>query len=161
TRAGPAALAVILAISLGCGFVSAISPPTRKADIFYYAFQGRMVARGGLNPYAVPPRSYATDPWFPLVSPVWRDLPTGYGPAWLLLSAGIDRISDNGGLARDSVQTILAYRLLFLAATVGSAGAIWLILRKVAPSRRVVGTLAIAWNPVVLVMGFEHNDVVM
>jgi hypothetical protein len=161
TRAGPAGLAVILVVVLGCGLVSATAPPSRKSDIFYYAFQGRMIARGGLNPYAVPPRAFAVDPWFPLVSPVWRDLPTGYGPVWLLISEEIDKVSDNGGFARDSVQTILAYRLLFLGATIGSAGAIWLVLRDVAPARRVVGTLAFAWNPVILAVGFEHNDVVM
>jgi hypothetical protein len=120
-----------------------------------------MIARGGLNPYADPPRAFASDPWFPLVSPVWRDLPTGYGPVWLLISEGIDKVSDNGGVARDSIETILAYRFLFLSATIGSASAIWLILRDVAPARRVVGTLAFAWNPVVLAVGYEHNDVVM
>jgi hypothetical protein len=160
-RTGPTSLAVILAVVLGCGLVSATAPPSRKSDIFYYAFQGRMIARGGLNPYAVPPRAFATDPWFPLVSPVWRDLPTGYGPVWLLISEGIDKVSDNGGVARDSVQTILAYRLLFLASTIGSITGIWLILRDGAPARRVVGTLAFAWNPVVLAVGLEHNDVVM
>jgi hypothetical protein len=155
------ALAVVLTVTLGFGVVSAIAPPARKADIFYYAFQGRMLARGGLNPYAVPPRAFAADPWFPLVSPVWRDLPTGYGPVWLLLSEGLDRVADDGGQQSDSIVTILAYRALFLGSVLGSAVAIWSILGKVAPDRRLFGTLAFAWNPVVPIAGFEHNDAVM
>src|SRR2546430_15479970 len=111
-----------------------LSPPVRNGDIFYYAFQGRMVARAGLNPYVVPPRNVVDDEWFPFVSPIWRNLTTGYGPAWLLISAGIDRGFDRGGAIPDFVSTILAYRVLFAIFTVANVVLLWVILGTLAPA---------------------------
>ena len=138
-----------------------MSPPTKKADIFYYAFQGRMIVRDGINPYLVSPRAVEEDSWFPLLSPTWRDLTTGYGPAALLMSSAIDLAVDRDGAIPDVTRMVLALRGSFAGLTVGNVILIWLILGQTAPTRRLVGTLAYAWNPAVLVVGVEHNDTAM
>ena len=154
------ALVFVLLVTALLTLATVASLPTRKADLFYYAFQGRLIARARLNPYLQPPRALAADAWFPFVSPVWRDLPTGYGPVWLLLSAGVDLVADRGDTLDSFVQTILALRALFAGLTVVNTLLIWLILADLAPSRRLIGAIAYAWNPVVLLAGFEHNDTV-
>jgi hypothetical protein len=119
-----------------------------------------MIARGGMNPYELPPRAFATDPWFPLVSQVWRDLRTGYGPVWLLLNEAIDRVADDG-TSPAIVTTILGLRALFIGGGIASAALIWRIVRALDPGRRAAATVAFAWCPMLLVVGYDHNDVVM
>ena len=154
-------LLVILLVTALTSILVVTSPPTRDADLLYYAFQGRMIARQHVNPYLVPPRAREADPWFPLVSPTWRDLTTGYGPVWLLTSAGVDVLADQGGSLSDVVRTVLAFRALFAVLTLANTLLIWLILGELAPPRQLIGSLAYAWNPAVLLVGMEHNDTVM
>jgi hypothetical protein len=154
----------LLAILLVSGLASlsvVVSPPIRQADLFYYAFQGRMLARDHQNPYLVPPSALTADAWFPLVSPAWRNLTTGYGPTWLLVDAGVDLAVDTGGSLPDIVRTVLADRVLFAGLNLGNCLLLWLILGRLAPARQVTGTLAYAWNPAVLLVAPEHNDTLM
>lgn len=155
------ALMLVLIVTALLNGLLVASLPARQADLFYYAFQGRMVARAHLNPYVLPPRALAPDAWFPFVSRVWRDLPTGYGPVWLLVSAGVDALVDRGGALSDFVRTIVALRALFAASSVLNALLIWLLLADLAPERRLLGAIAYAWNPAVLLTGVDHNDGVM
>jgi len=84
-----------------------------------------------------------------------------YGPVWLLLSGGLSLLAEalGGGL--------LAYALLFklvgLASHLASALLVWVILGRLAPSRRLSGTLLYAWNPLCLLefCASAHNDAVM
>ncbi len=153
-------LVAVTATGMACGLIL-MSPPARKADLFYYAFQGRMIVRDQVNPYVVAPRAEEGDSWFPLLSPTWRDLATGYGPSSLLASAAIDLAVDRGGAVPDATRAVLAFRGLFVGLTVANVALIWLILGYLAPSRRTVGILSYAWNPAVLLVGVEHNDTLM
>lgn len=155
------AIVVVLIVTIFLNVLLVFALPIRQEDLFYYAFQGRMIARAHLNPYILPPRAIEADAWFPFVSRVWRDLPTGYGPVWLLITAGIDVLADRGGAVPDFIRTILALRVLFATANVVSACLIWLLLGNLAPERRLLGAIAYAWNPVVLLLGVDHNDGVM
>src|SRR6185437_9696581 len=110
---------------VACGAV-VMSPPAKKADLFFYAFQGRMIVRDRINPYLIPPRALESDSWFPLLSPTWRDLTTGYGPASLLMSSAIDLAVDRGGAIPDVTRMVLALRGSFAGLTIGSAILIWL-----------------------------------
>ncbi len=157
----PSAAVIVLVVTVVMNGLLVAALPIRQEDLFYYAFQGRMIARAHLNPYLLPPRTLEADAWFPFVSRVWRDLPTGYGPVWLLIAAGIDVLADHGGAISDFVRTILAIRVLFATASLLNAWLIWIVLGQFAPRRRLLGTLAYAWNPAVLLMGTDHNDAVM
>lgn len=156
-----ATLALVISLTTMILGVIVLAPPVRKADLFYYAFQGRMIAHAGLNPYSTPPRALEADPWFSFVSPVWRDLTTGYGPSWLLISAGLDRVLDRSGSQSELVRVVVGLRALFALSILASAALLWDILGALLPRSRSRAVVAFTWNPSVLVVGLEHNDVVM
>src|SRR5579884_1019837 len=140
----PSAAVIVLVVTVVMNGLLVATLPIRQEDLFYYAFQGRMIARAHLNPYLLPPRALEADAWFPFVSRVWRDLPTGYGPVWLLIAAGMDVLADHGGAISDFVRTILAIRALFATASLLTTWLIWLVLGQFAPRRRLLGTIAYA-----------------
>jgi hypothetical protein len=154
-------LPIVVAAAAALYGVAALSPPARNADIFYYAFQGRMIARGSLNPYVEPPRAYNADSWFSFVSPVWRDLTTGYGPSWLVVGDAVDHTTDRGGTTADLARTVLVYRLGFVCANVLSTIMLWIIVGMLAPARRLLSATAFALNPATIMVGVDHNDAVM
>ncbi|HLH72586.1 MAG TPA: hypothetical protein VKX96_04825, partial [Chloroflexota bacterium] len=154
-------LLIVLGFSVLASVIMLVSPPSRNADLDYYAFEGRMIIRDGQNPYAVPARALADDAWFPVLSPTWRALTTGYGPAWLAIASGVDVVTDHGGGLSDLARTLTGFRLLFVVLGSFNALFIWSILGIIAPERRLTGTIAYVWNPVVLLIGVEHNDTAM
>lgn len=158
---GRPAQAIILAVAILLTATLVLSPPLSKADEVYYAFEGRMVVRLHANPYLVPPRQLVTDPWFPYLSSTWRNLTTGYGPTWLLITGAVDAAVDRGSGAEGLANSLLAMRTFLAALTIGEALLIWSILGQIAPARQVLGSVAFAWNPVVVLVGNTHNDTVM
>ncbi|GGJ84622.1 hypothetical protein GCM10010123_12820 [Pilimelia anulata] len=84
-----------------------LAAPLGSRDVYSYACQGELVARG-LDPYAATP---ATLPcrWVGAVAPLWRDTPAPYGPVFLAL-AGAAAVLGGGSLW----VTILLLRLAAL-----------------------------------------------
>lgn len=58
--------------------------PAFSKDILNYAFAARIVTVYRSNPYQEPPRSFAQDPWLPLIN--WQDVTSPHGPLWLFFS---------------------------------------------------------------------------
>ena len=155
------ALALVLVVAAALSGVILFDPPARSADLDYYAFEGRTVVRYGQSPYQSAPSALAADSWYPILSPVWRDVRTGYGPSWLALTSAVDVVADRGGAQPDLAKTLSGLRALFVALNMGSVALIWALLSVLAPRRQLVGAIAYGWNPVVFLVGVEHNDVTM
>ena len=62
-----------------------VTPPLASRDVYSYACQGWSYAAGH-DPYRVGVAA-AGCPWVDAVSPIWRDTPAPYGPAFVLLAA--------------------------------------------------------------------------
>ena len=125
-------------------------------DVFLYHAYGRTIETYAANPLLYAPITFPDDPILPFV--FWRDLPSAYGPLWLMLSAPVSRIAGESATA-----AVLAYRGLALILHLGTAAAIWLVLRRAAPKEAAAGLVFYAWNPLVLieVVANAHNDVLV
>jgi len=152
-----------LALALGgaalFGATLVLLPSLPSDDVFSYILYGRIAAVHGANPLVATPGDFPADPFLSLV--FWRGTRSVYGPAWLLLSHGLTLLAQalGGSLA---VYTLL-FKLLGFAAHLANAALIWAILGRIAPGRRVFGTLLYAWNPLCLLefCASAHNDALM
>ncbi|MEV7564836.1 polyprenol phosphomannose-dependent alpha 1,6 mannosyltransferase MptB [Streptomyces tanashiensis] len=136
-----------------------LAPPLHSADVYSYIAQGAMVLEGhdvyGAGPSVLGPGDLGADA-AASVGGNWTDTPAPYGPAFLLLAAGVVKLT--GGAV---VPAVLGMRLIALGALAlivwavrglgggrgGAGGALWLA----------------ALNPLLLVhvVGGTHNDGLM
>jgi hypothetical protein len=134
------------------------SYPVDAIDVFAYAIYTRGWALHGVNPLAVAPAQFpGNDPWVGLAGE-WADAPSPYGPVWQVLSLGT--YFAGGG---DFLKHLYALKVLMILAYLGSAMLIYLILKQRQPAWALAGTIAFAWNPLVLLAVAQngHNDIVM
>jgi hypothetical protein len=132
------------------------SPVMLSSDTYAYSYYGRLLAFHGLDAHAVAPKSTLSDPF--LMGGYYDFMPSVYGPLWTLISAGITRIAGSHiGL------TLLLFRSLEAAATLGSGGLVYSILRRLSPQKAVWGTALFLWNPLVVMESAlgGHNDACM
>lgn len=152
-----------LALALGgaavFGATLVLLPSLPSDDLFSYILYGRIAAVHGANPLVATPGDFPGDPFLSLV--FWRGTRSVYGPAWLLLSQGLTLVAQ--ALGGSLAAYTLIFKLLGFAAHVANAALIWAILGRLAPRRRVVGTLLYAWNPLCLLefCASAHNDALM
>jgi len=135
-----------------------LSYPLGAIDVFVYAIYTRGWALHGLNPLAVSPAQYPPgDPWLSLAAE-WINAPSPYGPVWQVLSLGA--YYAGGG---DFLLQVYALKVLAILAYLGCAILIYRILRQTRSEWALAGTLAFAWNPLVLIEVAQnaHNDIVM
>ncbi len=136
-----------------------IEPPILSTDVLAYLSQGYIGGPMRGNPYLQPGAAVAGTPYgMQLASLGWTPKQVSpYGPLWIALETTVVRLVD------DIPTQILALKAVAIAASFGSAVVIWRILAHVRPERRLLGTLAFLWNPVVVVefAGEGHNDAVM
>src|SRR5262249_29649551 len=151
------ALALVGAAILGLTCV--LLPALPSDDLFSYILYGRISAVHGGNPLVSTPATFSNDPFLTLV--FWRGVRSVYGPAWLLLSSAITQLAQ--ALGGTLTAYVALFKLLGLAAHLMNAALIWLILTRLAPERRLLGTLLYAWNPLCLLefCASAHNDAVM
>ncbi|MFF0472516.1 polyprenol phosphomannose-dependent alpha 1,6 mannosyltransferase MptB [Streptomyces sp. NPDC004284] len=132
-----------------------LAPPLHSADVYSYIAQGAMVLEGhdvyGAGPAVLGPGDLGADA-AASVGGNWTHTPAPYGPAFLLLAAGVVKLT--GGAV---VPAVLGMRLIALGALAlvvwavrglgGGGGALWLA----------------ALNPLLLVhvVGGMHNDGLM
>jgi len=138
--------------------VSIPAYPLTAIDMFSYAIHTRGWALYGLNPLATAPAALPSyDPWLGLAGE-WGDAPSPYGPVWEWLSLAAYHLSGGTFLAH-----LLALKVLTALAYLGCVGLLYQILRRIRPEWAVAGTLAFAWNPLVLLESVQngHNDIVM
>ena len=152
-----------LALALGgailLGLTLVLLPSLPSDDVFSYILYGRISAVHGANPLISAPSGFPNDPFLSLV--FWRGVRSVYGPAWLLLSAGITHFAE--ALGGSLAAYVMLFKLVGLLAHLANVALIWAILGVLAPRRRLLGTLLYAWNPLCLLefCASAHNDAVM
>lgn len=134
------------------------SYPLTAIDLFIYAIRTRGWALYDLNPLATAPQTLpSTDPWLGLAAE-WVDAPSPYGPLWEWLSLAAFYLS--GG---DFLRHLFALKIVAMLAYLGCAWLVYQILQRLQPGWAAAGTIAFAWNPLVLLESVQngHNDIVM
>ncbi|HLI09168.1 MAG TPA: glycosyltransferase family 39 protein [Ktedonobacteraceae bacterium] len=150
--------------TLFIGLVCVTIPVVTSSDVFSYIAYARMGVIYHLNPLTTLPVQIHSDPVYQYI--YWTNQPSAYGPVWVIISGALQILVDAFGF-KDIAAMILALRLFGLAMHLGSTMLIWSIsgylMGRNAPylrGKRLLLTLAFAWNPLLL---FEacvnaHND---
>ena len=149
-------VAPLLAMTCVLALPLVILPGLVSDDLYLYNLYGRTISVYGLNPIYHPPSSFPSDPHLQWV--YWRDLPSSYGPIWLMLCAALSHVS------ADSVTLmVFVYRGAAAILHLLTVMALWSTLHSMRPRTATTGTIFYAWNPLVLleVVGNAHNDVLV
>ena len=143
----------------GPGIVAAglllIAPPTGSGDIFEYAFYGKMLAHGHLNPLTTAPIRMRGDPWFRFVG--WKRQPSVYGPVWVYVAGGA------AALAGSRIAVAIGVLKLVSVAGLLAGGFYASRLMDDEPGARRRSLVAFLWNPLVLfaIAGDGHVEGVL
>jgi hypothetical protein len=138
------------------GITLLLQPLLFSDDVFTYIFSGRILSIYGADPLNTAPIQFPADPYYMYVLS-GRALPNIFGPLWLCIASFLAWL----GTASGSTQlTLLLFKGFALLMHLLSCYLCWLILSKVAPGRRVLGTLLYAWNPLAVIelAGGGHNE---
>ena len=127
-------------------------PALFSNDVFSYIFTGRMLTIYHADPMNTVPAQFQRDPYLPWITQ--PGVPNIYGPLWLAITSLLV------GVGNGPITTLLLFKGLALLSHLVNCLLIWAILGKIAPARRLPGTLLYAWNPLALVelAGNGHND---
>ena len=132
------------------------APPLFSLDVYSYAAQGEMVAKG-LDPYLHGPSVLGNGPFLTLVDPLWRHVTAPYGPAWERLSGWVVQLSGHRVL-----WAVVGFRVV---AAIGLALLAWGIpaLAHAAGRNDAAAFTVAVLNPLVLLtlLGGSHNDALM
>ncbi|MEW5961564.1 MAG: hypothetical protein AB1801_27925, partial [Chloroflexota bacterium] len=147
----------LIASSAILAAVSIPAYPLTAIDLFIYAIRSRGWALYGLNPLSTAPEQLPADPWLGLTGE-WVNAPSPYGPVWEWLSLGAYYLSRG-----DFLTQLLLLKILAALAYLGCVWLVYRILRQLRPAWAVAGTIAVAWNPLVLLESVQngHNDILM
>ncbi len=141
------------------GLTLALLPSLPSDDVFSYILYGRISALHHANPLIATPSDFPRDPFLSLV--YWQTTRSVYGPVWLGLSDVVARLAEalGGGLA----AYVALFKLVGLASHLANVALVWAILGRIAPERRLAGTLFYGWSPLCLLEfgASAHNDAVM
>ena len=158
----------ILASASLLGIICTLIPVVTSPDLFSYIIYARMETVYHLNPLTTTPLVIPKDVIYNYL--YWKDQPSAYGPTWILLSGLLQGCISLLFGVKNIAGMVLSLRLLGLVAHLWSTLLIWSISGHIQClygasklHRRILATLAFAWNPLLL---FEacvnaHNDTVM
>ncbi len=149
-------LMVLLGGVLLFGLLLLFQPALFSDDVFTYIFSGRLLAVYHANPLNTAPLQFPGDPYLQWVVS-GRNAPNIYGPLWLCIASGLV------SLGNGQVMTLLLFKGVALLSHLLNCLLVWAILSKIAPSRRLLGTLLYAWNPLAMLelVGSGHNEGVL
>ncbi len=160
-------------------------PGTQSSDLHSYIWYGRILATFGDNPFVHVPLEYAsrdTGDWLSQV--YWKDVPSVYGPVWVLLAGGVDWLG-NLVSSSDMWPHLLGHKLLASGTHLANVAIMWhvsgLIAQRYLPlpnsgpvmpreeaveqqrGAQLFATLVYAWCPLALIEfgGNGHNDALM
>jgi hypothetical protein len=174
----PVALRRITGFTVAALLVLLVVPGVLSTDLFSYAWYGRIVAVFGDNPFTHVPADYVwhdSGKWLQWV--FWKETPSAYGPAWVMLAGVIADIAQ--ALGGDIAYHVVGHKVLASLAHVANILLIWKVAGIVISrywarpeaakesdwhtGARVAVTLAYAWNPLVMLeIGANgHNDVLL
>ncbi len=133
-----------------------ILPGLVSDDLYLYNLYGRTITVYGANPIYYPPSSFQADAHLQWVH--WKDLPSSYGPIWLMLCAALSRLG-----AESITWMVIVYRVAAAILHLLTIAVLWSTLRSMRPRTAATRTIFYAWNPLVLleVVGNAHNDVLV
>ncbi|MFL5659799.1 MAG: hypothetical protein ACJ8BW_00440, partial [Ktedonobacteraceae bacterium] len=140
--------------TLFLGLVCVGIPVVTSSDVFSYIAYTHMGVIYHLNPLSTLPTQIINDPIYKYL--YWTNQPSIYGPTWILITCFLQWLLLSVGLA-SIPPMVLVLRLLGLAMHLASTYLTWSIsgtLQKqngfVMRERRMLATLAFAWNPLLL-----------
>src|SRR5712691_8817261 len=154
----------IIYSTLLLGITCLLIPVVTSPDLYSYIAYARIGVIYHLNPLTTLPTAIHHDLVF--IHLYWKDQPSAYGPTWIALTSFMQWLAITLG-TKSILSMLVALRLLGLAMHLGSALLIWSIsghlqrqYGSISAEKRVLATLAFAWNPLLL---FEacvnaHND---
>jgi hypothetical protein len=150
---GAVRLAPVLIVAVLIQVTPLAGPVLLSTDVYTYWARGRVGAVNGSDPYTTAPSAFPGDPALPRMGRDWRDRPTGYGPAFTLLSEG-----HAAAVGSSPAAAAWAYRAIAAASMLAIVG-----LSAVLARRRVLAVAFVGWNPLLAVhfAGGGHNDAVM
>jgi hypothetical protein len=133
-----------------------IGPPLMSRDVYAYAAQGALAARGG-DPYTTTVARLAGSAYPHLVDPLWRHATSPYGPLFLEFARGA---AAAGG--RHVLVTVVVLRLVAVTGMVLLAVAVPSLARSYGRSPATAFALTVL-NPLLLLtfVGGAHNDALM
>ncbi len=152
-------LILVLAVTAALGGILLCMPALPSGDVYSYILYGRISVLYHANPLVVLPAQFTHDPFLPYV--YWRETRSVYGPGWLLASNALTVVAQ--ALGGSAAVYVALYKLLALGCHLANVALIWGILTRIAPRRRLLGTLLYAWNPLALIefAASAHNDALM
>ncbi len=148
----------VLVSSAIFALILVFSYPQTAIDIFIYAIRTRGWGLYGMQPLATAPEMLpANEQWLGLAGE-WLDAASPYGPVWEWLSLGAFHLSKGHFLGH-----LFALKGITAFAYLGCIWLVYLILRNLHPDWALAGSVAFAWNPLVLLESVQnsHNDIVM
>lgn len=151
-RRGTVSLRTILILAVLANSTVALLPLLGSRDVFSYLMQGRLFAVHGLNPYTGIAADVPSDPFFPFVDPMWRGVPSPYGPLFIWGASLAAQASPAVG--------VLISKLVACAAVLVT---LWLVVRisdRFDGRRTSDAAVLVGLNPVMIlsVVGAGHND---
>ena len=152
-----ASLHLLLLVTLLFALPLLFTYPINANDIFRYFVRARVTTVYGESPLAVPPATFAEDPFLPYAGE-WSGETSPYGPVWELVAAAVSLLA-----GQRLLNALLLFKGLGLLAHLGSGALIWLYLPRSEPEHRAAGALLWLWNPALLLMFVAdgHNDALM
>ncbi len=134
------------------GITLLAQPALFSDDVFRYIFTGRILTVYHADPMTTAPAQFPHDPYLSWIAQ--PGMPNVYGPLWLTFTSLLARIDGS------PVTMLLLFKASTLVFHLLDCVIIWAILGKIAPTRRFLGTLLYAWNPLVLIesAGNGHNE---
>jgi hypothetical protein len=135
------------------GVTLLFQPMLFSNDIFTYIFSGRILTTYHADPMNTVPAQFPNDPYLHWVVS-GRNTPNVYGPFWLGIASLLV------GLSNNPIVTLLLFKGVALFSHWLNTVLVWAILGRIAPTRRLLGTLLYAWHPLALIelAGSGHNE---
>ncbi len=154
-RRGRVGVRVVVGVSLVAVAVAAAGPLLLSRDVYSYAAYGRITAVHGANPYLEPPSAFPDDPFTAVVSSTWIDQRAVYGPAFVLIAAGVAAAGEDSPAA-----TVAGFKLLAGAAMLAALLLVVSAARRLRPQRAALVAVAAGIGPVTVlhVVGGAHVD---
>jgi hypothetical protein len=157
-------LRYVLISTLLLGILCVFIPIVTSTDVYSYIAYARMAVIYHLNPLTTVPTAIHTDPVYGRL--YWLKQPSAYGPTWALVTCLLQWLAISVGF-NGILSMLLSLRIFGLAMHLGSTWLIWSISGHIqrrygfiSPEKRLLGVLAFAWNPLLLLEACvnAHND---
>ncbi len=127
-------------------------------DLFNYIFDARILTYYHQNPYLHKAQDYPHDPMLGFMRWTNRTYAQAYGPLWLLITLPFSFVG-----MHIFILTFYLFKILMTSAYLGTVFYLYKILDKLYQSKKSLGIVLFALNPLVVLESLvsSHNDIVM